>query len=398
MLQIEETSSPPSFALFELGFRPFFGVAGLFAVVSIGLWMAIYVFAAPWARPEPGGVLWHAHEMVFGYAMAVIAGFLLTAVANWTGVPGLRGLALVGLVLTWGIARTAFFLPPEWALSVAAVADCAFTLGLIAGVSRPVVQVRQWKQLGIITKLCLLLLSNVAFYAGALGYLVNGSFWGLYAGLYVVLALVFGMARRVVPFFIERGVGESFEARNRRWLDIGSMVLFLAWAIIDVFLQQAKLVAWLSLVLLAIHSVRMRDWYTPGIWKAPLLWSLYLGYGFLVLGFLLKALAVWPGISPTLAVHAFAFGGIGLITLGMMSRVTLGHTGHNVLDPPKASGPMFALLITGALTRVFGPLIDEMHYVYWVGASQVLWILAFGWFSVTYLPILIRPRIDGRRG
>jgi len=103
------------------------------------------------------------------------------------------------------------------------------------------------------------------------------------------------------------------------------------------------------------------------------------------------------GISATLAVHAFAFGGIGLITLGMMSRVSLGHTGRSVLDPPKASGPMFALLIAGALTRVFGPLVDGVHHVYWVGASQVLWMLAFGWFSMTYLPILIRPRIDGRR-
>lgn len=281
---------------------------------------------------------------------------------------------------------------------IAAVADLLFALGLIAGVSRPVVQAWQWKQFGIITNLCLMPLSNVVFDSGVLGYLDSGAVWGLYMGLYLILALVFAMARRVVPFFIEHGVDEPFSARNRRWVDTGSMVLFLAWAIIDVFTQQAYLVAWLSLPLFMFHVVRMRDWYTPGIWKAPLLWSLYLGYGFLVLGFLLKTMSIWWGISPPPTLHAFAFGGIGLITIGMMSRVALGHTGRNVFDPPKALGPMFVLLVLGALTRVFAPLLDVTHYTLWIGASQVLWMLGFGLFSAVYLPMLIRPRVDGRPG
>lgn len=399
MLQIRERSAPPpSFALFELGFRPFFGAAAVFAVFSMAAWMAVYVFSASWIHPEPGGVLWHGHEMVFGYATAVVAGFLLTAVGNWTGVPGLRGQILGGLVLAWALARGAFFLPIGSAPLIAAVADGVFMLGLVVAVTRPVVLVRQWKQLGIVTKLVLLLLSNAAYYAGVMGYLDAGSAWGLYAGLYLILALVFSMARRVVPFFIKRGVGEAFQARNRGWVDIGSIVLFLAWAVIDVFFPQQVLVGWLSVVLFGIHVVRMRDWYTPGIWKAPLLWSLYLGYGALVLGFLLKALSVWSGVAPTLAVHAFAVGGIGLITLGMMSRVSLGHTGRSVLEPPSALAPMFTLLALGALVRVVAPIVDAAHYVLWIGISQTLWMAAFGLFCVVYLPLLARPRADGAPG
>ena len=398
MLQLEEKSSPPAFALFELGFRPFFSAAALFAVLAIALWMAMYVLSVPLSPAGLSGTIWHGHEMIFGYVMAVVAGFLLTAVGNWTGLAGLRGPALAALLLLWLIARVAFFIPVESALIAAAAADLLFALGLIAGVSLPVIRVRQWQQLAIVAKLCLMLVSSAVFYAGGLGYLDQGVMWGLYTGLYLILALVFTMARRVVPFFIERGVDEAFSARNRSWVDIGSLVVFVAWAVLDVFTGQTLLVAWLSLVLFAIHLLRMRDWYTPGIWKVPLLWSLYLGYAFLVFGFLLKALSVWQGLSPTLALHAFAFGGIGLITIGMMARVALGHTGRNIFDPPGALGGMFALLVLGALTRVVAPIFDGLHYTLWIAVSQLLWMLGFGVFAAVFLPILIRPRVDGRPG
>lgn len=399
MLQIEERpATSPSFALFELGFRPFFSAAGLFSVLSMALWMGIYVFSTSWVHPQPGGILWHAHEMVYGYALAVVAGFLLTAVGNWTGVPGLRGRALAALLAAWVTARLATFLPLASAPLIAAAADGVFLLGLIAAVTRPVVRVRQWKQIGIITKLWLLLLSNAAYYAGVLGYLDSGSRWGLYAGLYLILALVFTLARRVMPMFIERGVSETFVARNRAWVDVGSLVLFLAWAVVDVLFPEYSLVGWLSLALFGIHTVRMRDWYTPGIWKAPLVWSLYLGYGWLVFGFLLKAFSVWSNVAPTLAVHAFTVGGIGLVTLGMMSRVSLGHTGRNVFEPPAALAPLFATLALGAVVRVVPPLVDATHYVVWIGISQAFWMVAFGLFCVVYLPVLVRPRLDGRPG
>lgn len=398
MYQIKENTPPRPFALFELGFRPFFSFAGIFAILSITLWMAVYVFSATGVEPRIGGVVWHSHEMVYGYALAVVAGFLLTAISNWTGLPGLRGAPLFLLLLAWVVGRIAFFSSVNTALYVAAIADGLFLLGLIVAVSLPVVKTRQWKQTGIITKLLLLLLSNLVYYAGVLGLLENGEHWGLYAGFYLLLALVFTLARRVLPFFIERGIGQDIKINNRRWVDIGSIMLFLIWAVVDVFMQQANLVAVLSILLLAVHFVRMSDWYNAGIWRRPLLWSFYLGYGFLVCGFLLKALSVWTGIAPPLVVHAFAFGGVGLVTLSMMSRVTLGHTGRNVFEPPKMLFHMFVLLITGALFRVIVPIIDMSHYRIWIGVSQVLWICAFGLFTVISLPMLFRPRVDGRPG
>ena len=166
----------------------------------------------------------------------------------------------------------------------------------------------------------------------------------------------------------------------------------------EILVGDDGLVAWLSLVLFLIHTQRLRDWHTPGIWRKPLLWSLYVGYGFLVLGFLMKALSVWWGISPFLALHAFAYGGIGLTTLGMMSRVALGHTGRSVFDPPRLLAPAFTLIVVGALIRVVVPIFDAFDYRLWIAASQVLWVVGFGAFAAVYIPILIRPRVDGRRG
>ena len=398
-MQVEEMPDSRYFALFELGFRPFFLAAGIFAVVSMLLWMLMYQFSV--SLPVGGSlspVTWHAHEMIYGYAMAVVAGFLLTAVSNWTGIRTWHGAPLVTLLACWVVARLAWILPLANSLPLAATADLLFMCGLMVGVSLPVIRVRQWKQLGILSKLGLMAIASGLFYAGALGFLKPGIRWGLYAGLYLVLALIFVMARRVLPFFIERGVGEDFIPRNRSWLDMASLMLFLVWATLDVFTQQPMLVAWLSLGLMALHAVRLFDWHTPGIWTRPLLWSLYLAYGFLAFGFLLKALSIWLGLSPYLPLHAFAVGGIGLMTVGMMSRVALGHTGRNVFEPPRIVAPLFAAVVLAMLARVVLPLVDNGHYTLWIGISQIAWMAGFAIFSVVYIPLLMRPRIDGRPG
>lgn len=398
MRNIADRETVPSFALFELGFRPFFAAAGVFAVVAVLLWMITFVFGLPLATAGPAPIQWHAHEMIYGYGMAVVAGFLLTAVVNWTGRMTLRRTPLALLLLAWLLARSALFVPLDGALWVAAVADLLFALGLIVGVTLPVWQVRQWKQLGIVSKLWLMLLANGAFYAGVLGYLDNGATWGLYGGLYVILALVFVMGRRVIPFFIERGVEESVQLRSRGWIDVASLVLFVLWVWMDLFTAQRQAVAWLSLLLLVIHLVRLWDWHTPGIWRKPLLWSLYVGYAFLLLGFALKAFAIWTGRAEIIAVHAFAYGSVGLVTIGMMSRVALGHSGRNVFDPPRQLAPVFALIVIGALVRVLLPLLAPQHYLLWIAAAEVLWILGFGLFAILYLPMLFAPRVDGRPG
>ena len=398
MIPIDSSRKPPAFALFELGFRAFFGAAGLFAAIAMLLWMLMYVFSMQLPLSGLYQTSWHAHEMIYGYAMAAVAGFLLTAVGNWTGIPGIRGATLASLFALWLVARIAWFIPGELTVSLAAATDSLFMLGLIVAVSLPVIRVRQWTQLGIISKLWLILAANGLFYAGALGFLEQGERWGLYAGLYMILALIFVMARRVLPFFIERGVDEAYSSNDRLWIDIASLVLFLIWAALDIFTQQANVIAWTSAGLFAVHAWRLFDWHTPGIWKKPLLWSLYLGYAFLTLGFLLKALSIWQGISASVVLHTFAVGGIGLMTIGMMSRVALGHTGRDVFNPPGILAPIFLLVLLATLARVVLPLMDPARYTIWIATSQVFWILGFALFSAVYIPQLVRPRVDGRPG
>jgi uncharacterized protein involved in response to NO len=398
MLQINERKPVPQFALLALGFRPFFSMAGLYGVIAMLLWMLLYLFAAQIPTATLAPMDWHAHEMIFGYAMAVVAGFLLTAVSNWTGVPTWKGWRLGLLVSLWLFARVALLLPVENALLLAAGADLFFGIGLIIGVSLPVLQVKMWKQAGILVKLALMFVANLLFYAGAMGYMETGTHIGLYLGIYMILALLFMMMRRVLPFFIERGAGDGFKPRNRQWLDISSIVLFVLWVLVDLFVISSVLLAGLSLLLFGLHLVRLRDWHTPAIWKVPLLWSLYSAYITLAIAFLLKALSAWSLISPSLALHAFAVGGIGLMTLGMMSRVTLGHTGRDIFTPPKGLAAVFVLLLLGLLFRVMMPIIAVRDYTLWIGISQILWMTSFIGFSIIYLPQLVHARVDGRPG
>ena len=194
------------FALFELGFRPFFLLAGLFSVVATMIWMTSYTFG--WSLPVTTitPIAWHGHEMIFGYSMAVIAGFLLTAVRNWTGVNTIKGFPLALLALTWLLARilplfnsTHLF---EWAI----LFDISFLTGLIIAVFYPIAKVKQWRQLFIVGILTLILAANILFYLGVFFIINQGISWGLFSGVYLIMALIFTLARRVMPFFIERGI------------------------------------------------------------------------------------------------------------------------------------------------------------------------------------------------
>lgn len=380
---------PPVFL--SLGFRPFFAAAAMFAVLSVLGWMQIYVFSDGRAPGELSAVLWHAHEMIYGYSMAVIAGFLLTAVRNWTNRPTVQGPALLLLLLSWGTGRLLILGDGHVALAGAAAADTVFGTLLLVAIARPIASARQWRQAGILSKVALLPCANLLFYAGALGYFPPGVRAGLYSGLYLILALILVMARRVLPFFIERGVGYSVRLRNSRRLDSAGLVAFLLFWVADILQPDGPAAAALAGLLVLLHLLRMAGWYTPGIRRRPLLWSLYAGYGFLVIGFALKAAVPLFGVSPLLALHAFAYGGIGLFTLGMMTRVSIAHTGRDILAPYPTLPWMFAALLLGAIVRVLAPLIEPARHVLWIGLSQALWIVAFAIFLITCLPMLLKP-------
>ncbi len=391
------SSQPSSFALFNLGFRPFFLFAGLFALLSILAWGGIIVYDWPTPQLPFKPIQWHAHEMIYGYGMAVVAGFLLTAVRNWTHIQTIQGFQLAALSILWLGARVTGWILPGQILPMMLL-DMMFDLWLIAAIFSPIQRAKQYQNMGIVSKLVLLMLANLCFYLGVSGFLEQGIAWGLYSGLYVLLALVYTMARRVLPFFIERGVGYPVALKNWAWIDRSSLYLFLLFLIADVYWRYVPVSAALAGLLFVIHTIRLAGWHTTGIWKRPLLWVLYLGYGGTVFGFLLKMLAPFTTISPSLALHAFAVGGIGMITAGMMARISLGHTGRDIQQHSRLLAPAFISLFVSYVARVILPMIAPEHYLLWVGIAHATWLITFSLFLWIYAPILIRPRIDGMHG
>ena len=394
-MHISEPQQPqqsPRSAFLELGFRPFFAGAGILAIVTISLWAGVTFFnlSLPVSLISPAQ--WHAHEMIYGYAIAVISGFLLTAVKNWTGIATLSGRGLLFLFALWVAARICFVVFDSF-IVLTAVFEALFSIVLLIAVCRPIIAVRQWKQMAIVSKLFLILTFNGFFYCGVFGWMERGVDWGIYGGLYLVLGLILTMGRRVIPAFIESGIDGSVALFNSKWLDISSMLLFLGFFITEVFLDLSAISAWLAFLLFIVNAARLIGWHTPGIWRKSLLWSIYLSFWFIAFGFFLFAFSGWAGLSKYLAIHAFAYGGIGLMTIGMMSRVALGHTGRKVSEPPASAAIAFALLVAGAMVRVILPIVSVENYAIWIALSQLFWVIAFAIFVITYIPILIKPRL-----
>ena len=398
MIIQDKLQTQPRLAVFNLGFRPFFLMAGLFAPLAILAWVAVYTGSwLPRELPgQPGE--WHGHEMLFGYGMAVVSGFLLTAVRNWTRIPTLHGKWLAGLAGCWLAARLAIWL--KFSLVWPMVFDLLFDVGFILAVSLPIIRARQRQQIGILAKLMLLTLANLTFWLAMLGQLPQtlAVQWSLWSGLYLLLGLMFEMARRVLPFFIERGVGYPVQLINQTWIDQFSLVLFVFFWLVDVFAGLPGLASVLAMTLFIVHAIRLAGWHTRGIWKKPLLWVLYLGYAIATSGFLLKAATPWLGLSPLLALHAFAVGGIGLMTMGMMARVTLGHTGRDIQNPPRGTALSFGLLALAFVLRVLLPMLDGHDGLLWIALSGYAWAGAFVLFVALYAPALLKPRVDGLPG
>jgi uncharacterized protein involved in response to NO len=391
------TTLPPGPAVLYMGFRIFFLGASLFSALSILYWMLIYVFGLQIPLVRISVMQWHSHEMIYGYSLAVIAGFILTAETNWTGRETISGKPLMFLFALWAFARLLFALGSPF-LIYAGVFDILFSVFLVAAICEPIIKTRQWKQIAIVSKVVVLGIGNLVFYLGAMGVLSEGVTWGIYGGLYLVIGLILTMARRTVPFFIERGVDYEVSLYNSRWLDLSSLFLFLAFFVSELFLQNVIIAEYLAFALFVVHSIRLLNWHSIGIWNKSLLWSLYLPLWFICLGFLLFSIKGYLGISKFSHIHAFAYGGIGLITISMMTRVSLGHSGRNIAKVSRRMILAFMLLTTGAVLRVVFPLFINSNYVFWVFLSQIFWFIAFSLFFLEFLPILTKPRLDGERG
>jgi uncharacterized protein involved in response to NO len=384
-----------SFILFALGFRPFFLLAAIFAVVLMAQWVFTFVGNHEFANYY-GAIGWHSHEMIFGYAVAVIAGFLLTAARNWTDIPTAAGFSLAGLTALWLVARLLPFFPGAFSPCLIAAVDIAFLPALAIALSIPLIRSGQRRNLIFLPLLGVLSLANFLVHLELTGYAKNSARAGTFLGLNLIVLLIVIMGGRVIPFFTERALSGVIPKRRPaiEWLSAASASAFL---IAELLLPNSMLAGGLAALAAVSNGIRLIGWYTNRFWRVPLLWVLHMGYAWVVAGFCLKALAAIGLISPQFTVHAFSVGGIGVLTLGMMARVSLGHTGRP-LKVSKLVALAFVLINLAAILRGILPIIFPQWLPRLVALSGGLWVAAFALFLVIYAPILTRPRIDGRPG
>lgn len=392
----------------NLGFRIFFLGSAIFAIITMLLWHLVLNGVLTFHGANLNPVYWHAHEMIFGYALAVIAGFLLTAVKAWTGVPMPSNWRLLAIFMLWALARIYWALSPALpSMQIGAMtADVLFWLAVSTVVVRAVLLVRQTRQMGIVAKLLLLLACHCLFDVGVW---LGQSQWqstALYLALFLVIGVVFTIGRRVLPFFIEKGIfanqdgtpsGIVVKLPNSLWLDRGSLLAFLGLSLSVLLHLDAWIVSILASLTAIIHAKRLMGWYHRAIWQKPLLWSLYVSFWVMVLSLLLMAILPWLGLNSSLGLHALALSGIGMTTIAMMARVSLGHTGRNIHQPPKLFVWLFVLMVFCLLLRVFVPMWTD-DYVRVLAYSQACWVISFALFLWAYTKMLISPRIDGIMG
>ena len=386
-------SIPP---VWRLAFRPFFLAGSLFAMLAIPLWIAAWTGLWPGFQPTGGWLSWHRHEMLFGFAMAIVAGFLLTAGQTWTGQPGVSGNKLMALAVVWLLARLGWLFGLPVALLIPL--DLLFMLGVTGLMARMLWKARQKRNYPIIAVLALMTAADVLVLCGvALG---DDALQrqGVLAGLWLVAALMAIIGGRVIPFFTQRGLGRTEAVKPWLWLDVALLVgtgLIAVLYAVGVALQQH---VWLGVLFLGIaagHLLRLARWYDSGIWRVPLLWSLHLAMLWLVVA--ATGLALWNfGLldSSSSSLHALSVGSMSGLILAMIARVTLGHTGRPLQLPPGIVGA-FVLFNLGAASRVF--LITEWPVI-GLWAAAICWALAFALYAWRYAPMLVTARVDGHPG
>lgn len=397
--------------ILNLSFRLFFSAAAVFAIVMMVLWSFVFTGHTDIDAQVLNPLYWHGHEMIYGYALAVVAGFLLTAVKTWTGVMMPHGYSLLAIFACWLLARLGWLAfgfgitiagSSAWLLYAAGLFDLLFVGSMAFVIFRAVLQVKQYKQMGILAKLALLTLGNGLCYWGIISADMAITRVGIYLGFYLIIGLVLTIGRRVVPFFIERGLSGdgtgTITLRNSKVQDIAGLAFFFAFFLVDLFYPNKYLLTITALGVAVVNIIRLLGWYNHGIWQKPLLWSLYIAFLGMCLSFLLYALQPWLGYAHSIALHGLAIAGVGMMTVAMMTRVSLGHTGRSIHQPPKTVNAMYILMVLVFISRVLLPLIDMSHYLLWIMVAQGAWIACFVLFCVSYLPMLARPRPDGLFG
>jgi uncharacterized protein involved in response to NO len=372
------------------GFRPFFLLGALFSIISLLIWGGFYAGYVTPSLFMIDPVSWHAHEMIYGFTMAIVAGFLLTAVANWTDSAPVRGFHLLGLCLLWLAGRVVMNFNlgiPEVAVLVF---EGAFILTLALSLSIPLFKTWDKRNFVFLVLLSILFACDMVF-------LITKERTSLYVAVMIIIALISLIGGRIIPAFTVDALqerGEEVHETSQGKLDVLAILSLLLIILALVFAKQEEAIlagtAFLSAI---IHALRLRHYHTRRILDDPMVWILHVGYSWVILGLFLTGVSALGLLPFSVALHAFTAGAIGSMTLGMMCRVTLGHTGRNKIatDLTKLS---FLLMQGAALMRVFGLMIAPDYSIEWIIGSATLWIFCFALYILIYSPMLWKPDLD----
>jgi uncharacterized protein involved in response to NO len=391
--------TPRRCALFDYGFRPFFLMSAMYALLMVPWWMYRFAHASVSFGGLPA-LYWHAHEMIYGFVMAAIAGFLLTAVPSWTSQRGSAGWPLVVAIVLWIAGRVSMSMAgaiPFWLFAAAELALVPYLLALLAP---PILRTRN-RNLPVLGVLAVLWIIDAVFTLGVARGDTSLAAGALRLAVDFVLVLVTIIGGRIVPTFTANSLrrrGETASTVTRKPVEVAVIGLMIAIAVTDVFAPAA----WLSGVLAGLaalaHLLRLAGWRSLRTGGEPILWIMHVAYAWIPLGLALKACAVLGDFGWAAKwSHAFGAGALATMILAVMTRVALGHTGR----PLTVSNPITAaylLLTAAALLRVFGVALFPDHYLLTLTVAGIAWTLAFGIFLVVYAPILWSPRADGRPG
>jgi uncharacterized protein involved in response to NO len=385
--------------LFTYAFRIFFLLGGLGAALLVPAWLAMLTGYLP--TPDYlGGAAWHGHELIFAYAPAVIVGFLLTAAYNWTGTANAKGLPLVIITLLWLGGRLALLAADSLPGHLVALVDLAFlpAAGLI--VLPPLWRAKKWSNTAFVGLLMLMAVANLLIHLDALGVIsgtdIDFSQAGLYAGLDIVLLVMVMVGGRITPPFSRNATGIQVAPQPRRdQAAVGTVVLVV---IADLLALPGTITGFVCLLAAAATAIRVASWQSLKTTKVPLIWILHLAQAWLVIGFTLRGIALLTDVMPqAIALHALTLGAVGSLTLGMMTRVALGHTGRP-LEIKSIIPWTYAAISLAALVRIVVPTVWPEQAMHANTLAGALWTFAFATFVVVYLPVLTSPRPDGRPG
>ncbi len=377
-------------AFLQQGFRPFFLAAGLWSALALALWLA----ELRWGGVLPGDVspvFWHAHEMLFGYGAAVVTGFLLTAVPNWTGRLPVRGMPLAWLALLWLAGRAAFSLmDPAW-LVVTSIVEGSYFLVLFAFLIREIFIGKNWRNLIVAGLVAGLAVANGLYHLERIGFADSADI-GIRLGIAVFVMLISLIGGRIVPSFTtnwlrKQGVDRLPAPLGRfdRIALVGTLTGLASW----VGAPDALFSGVLILLAATLQAIRLSRWQGHRCFAEPLILMLHIGYGWLVVGlFCLGASILVDGFPQSAAIHGLTAGMIGSMTLVVMIRASLGHSDRDLTADLATTG-IFALVFFAALVRVLAPVLSD-NYLFTLMLSGGLWIAAFALFVVRYLPLWVR--------